>query len=767
MRLERGAAVLGRFGILVALGLVLSAPALGQYVPGTFNYQGRLTDNAPTPSPISGVLPMEFRIYGSQAGSDLLWSESWTGIDVVDGIFAAELGSNGSPIPPGLFTGAPRYLEIVVSGEILAPRQRVVSAPYSHVADQLDGYEGVDLEESAEIGVKIRAHDSAPDAHAELIATHDHDSRYYTEGEVDALITWDDWEIAVNAQDELRFAYPDTAPDPITVMTLLPPASGGSVGVGTTTPNAKLDVNGSIRIGDGPGTAAGTLRYTGDDFEGRAGGAWKSLTAIYEVNVKSFGATGDGATDDTAAIQAALDSLSTSGGIVFFPAGRYLVAGQLVFPNDGNPDLVNQPAIVWRGAGALFHGIEGAPNGGTILDLRYAAGPKIATYGLGLFEVYGITFADFGNDDAPFIYTTNTTLHVHDCGFYGTLPDTAAQNDAIILGGLTGDHPTGGIDPDNPFQGYGTVIRENYFGQIRRAIYGRVFANAVVVVGNTVWKNCGTSLPDGAAIELHGDPNDITPEVNGGWYVAGNLIEVEDYPYGIKCAQSQRNAFVANNFYDPKPITQGYYLFEPTCKLNYVLAGYHDDTKTFVDDRETGNSKSTVVNFHQNEENYYPQRTRFEGTMYLEPRFSNQSPYGPRLLSSTGGELTYQLLNDSGMTLWYTPPGGSAVQLWQVRDYGSGNITHELKGSNGRIRNLNGSLAVQSGTGSALELGDASGQGIRVEDGNIVFSSSTAQILSGNGPPTQPAPDGSIYLRTGGNSGSTFYVREEGAWVAK
>ena len=41
-------------------------------------------------------------------------------------------------------------------------------------------------------------------------------------------------------------------------------------------------------------------------------------------NVREFGATGDGQTDDTAAIQDALDALPEAGGAVIFPPGHYL-----------------------------------------------------------------------------------------------------------------------------------------------------------------------------------------------------------------------------------------------------------------------------------------------------------------------------------------------------------------------------------------------------------------------------------------------------------
>lgn len=49
---------------------------------------------------------------------------------------------------------------------------------------------------------------------------------------------------------------------------------------------------------------------------------------IIYYNVKTYGAKGDGATDDTAAIAAAITAATASGGTVFFPAGTYISTTQ-------------------------------------------------------------------------------------------------------------------------------------------------------------------------------------------------------------------------------------------------------------------------------------------------------------------------------------------------------------------------------------------------------------------------------------------------------
>lgn len=71
------------------------------------------------------------------------------------------------------------------------------------------------------------------------------------------------------------------------------------------------------------------------------------------TNVKDFGATGDGATNDTVAIQAAIDSLSATGGVLYFPFGTYKIA-RTVGTNDHWGLKVTGSNITIIGDGASF-----------------------------------------------------------------------------------------------------------------------------------------------------------------------------------------------------------------------------------------------------------------------------------------------------------------------------------------------------------------------------------------------------------------------------
>src|SRR5438132_1119586 len=47
--------------------------------------------------------------------------------------------------------------------------------------------------------------------------------------------------------------------------------------------------------------------------------------SVAELNVRAYGATGNGVTDDTAAVQRAFNGAAAGGNAVYFPPGTYLL----------------------------------------------------------------------------------------------------------------------------------------------------------------------------------------------------------------------------------------------------------------------------------------------------------------------------------------------------------------------------------------------------------------------------------------------------------
>jgi hypothetical protein len=58
--------------------------------------------------------------------------------------------------------------------------------------------------------------------------------------------------------------------------------SSGNAGIGTLSPDERLDVAGAVKLGTTGATHAGTIRWTGSDFEGYNGSSWLSLTETGE-----------------------------------------------------------------------------------------------------------------------------------------------------------------------------------------------------------------------------------------------------------------------------------------------------------------------------------------------------------------------------------------------------------------------------------------------------------------------------------------------------
>ncbi len=142
--------------VIGVVGLVAS-PLRAVAPDNIISYQGRLLDTNGVPVADANV-DVEFRFFDDVAGGTCLWSNSDDDCDantpaatvarsvtLTDGLFSENLGDTtlGAPyaaIPSTVFgDNAGVYLEVEVEGETLAPRKRVVAAPYALNAQSLDG----------------------------------------------------------------------------------------------------------------------------------------------------------------------------------------------------------------------------------------------------------------------------------------------------------------------------------------------------------------------------------------------------------------------------------------------------------------------------------------------------------------------------------------------------------------------------------------------------------------------------------------------------
>lgn len=137
------------------------------------------------------------------------------------------------------------------------------------------------------------------------------------------------------------------------------------------------------------------------------------------VNVKWFGTKGDGSTDDTAAIQAAIDS----GKPIYFPVGTYAVASSLKFKAGGTILI-----------GEKMPGMAGGQT--RILDLRTSGDEPILRNPAGWKQIGG-TFTD-GQGGTPSAWTSLNQIRIEGIAFEA--PGANLSGTCVQVFGATTTH---------------------------------------------------------------------------------------------------------------------------------------------------------------------------------------------------------------------------------------------------------------------------------------------------------------------------------------
>jgi hypothetical protein len=267
-----------------------------------------------------------------------------------------------------------------------------------------------------------------------------------------------------------------------------------------------------------------------------------SMVTGAPANVLDFGAVGDGTTDCTSAIQAAINSIATDGGAVYFPPGEYVISSTLTISTYGVSLVGASASALWNG------GSNVAVNGSVIVksaamttDAIQVVGGKFVMQDLSLIGRSGnsgdgvyfkdsqssvllnVCVADIGGNG---IRIGTKTGSVGNCNGWQLTNVTSQSNNQH--GVLIYDQSTT-VPTDGPNANAGTAVGLNVAGNSGEGlrIENGQF-NTFVGLLSQQNSNYGVALIGTASLSLYANfiGGDIEANTVGNWYINGDAKHI-------------------------------------------------------------------------------------------------------------------------------------------------------------------------------------------------------------------------------------------------
>jgi hypothetical protein len=500
---------------LVALSTLAGVHAQGVTQP--FTYQGYLRQGGvPLNNPSQS---MRFRIYDALTGGTALWDSGALTVSVSNGLFTVQLNP-----PVSVWTGADRFLEIQVGATTLSPRVRIGSTPYANTATLLNMFQSGHNNPDRMV---ISHSPSSPNLG--LMYRDTDDSFHFVSGGTTVL------RVGLGGPTALQIPAGAAAGRVLTSDASgnaswqpLPPSatvwavSGndiyntntGNVGIGTTTPTAKLHVRGGMLVDSSSGSLRIGYPSSANQwlFNTIGGGANLQLWENAAGAVRMFFAAGGNIGIGTTAPAARLDILggnwdtaSTEGDLRIGSATHRLKIG------------------VATGGGGAGHATIAAQGGVNALSL--GAGTTLDTQRT--LTILGTGNVGIGTTAPAAKLDVNGTARVKVLEITGAdLAEKFPTTETLEPGTVVE------IDPDNP--GHLRKARGAYNTRVAGVVAGANGLSKGIVLGNLEGSEDHTPIAMSGRVWVHADATHEAIE-------PGDLLTTSDTPgHAMKASDPTR-----------------------------------------------------------------------------------------------------------------------------------------------------------------------------------------------------------------------------------
>ena len=331
------------------------------------------------------------------------------------------------------------------------------------------------------------------------------------------------------------------------------------------------------------------------------------LKAYNTINVKEYGATGNGTTDDTTSIQSAITVLANEKAYLFFPCGTYKISSTLLIENKNYLTVVGDGANIlcnfsgsseisgfkisncvspMIGEGIVLHCVNGGlsdSRGITATGLHNLNLNKLRVYGgfkYGIYlantinqrltnlvsecvvdsSTYGIYLFNNASDGGGAEYTELANCRVSNCSTCGC---TILCGNVSVTGGCydwngIGIRVIGGFTNYNPDHGKltGVTCNHNY----NAGIVLSQLISGFAIIGCQIWANNSGTYNDAIATNARSFAYGIYMEDVMQVIVSGCHLAVNKVNMGI---DGWVNSTITNNIFFSNDVTVVLHIWEP------------------------------------------------------------------------------------------------------------------------------------------------------------------------------------------------------------